>query len=124
MINSEKEYKTGVFKTEIDDSDYAFYEACSAPENDFAVLKKMNYNDVQILCNGDSIELINDINNSMIGPDEDDIISNEAIISSCLNKLTEYQKKLKYGEEKKLVGEILEVFHFASKNGKKIYFLW
>jgi len=118
-------YQIVVFNDEVDDHEFTlvsardnFYQPIS--NNQSIVLTEVEVNSMFKVFN-----IINEVNDSMIGIHEDDIIYSNDIIKQCVFRLETYiNNQSLESREEELSNKILELFKDAYKRNKNIYFLF
>ena len=84
----------------------------------------LSLKEIQILERGESLNIINEENNSIIGFYEDGWIDSEGVKKRVLEKLENYLIKIKSLKERKLVNEIIRLLNISLERRKNIYFLF
>lgn len=121
-----KTYPILIFNDKIDDSEFTLVDARQefffGLEKTVSLMtlseKELNQDNFKL-----AINLINDINESMIGAYEDDVIYSNDKKLKCLNALT--QAKLKGDiHSSENINKLIELFELSIEKNKNLYFLF
>lgn len=121
----EEKFVIVAFSSNILDIDFGLVEARDTYfQNRDLEVYDVVLSEVQVCELQDVFDIINDLNSSMIGIYEDDVIYSRDVKIESFSRLKKYEEKLKSQNKKDLVKKILNIFQYALLNDKNIYFLF
>lgn len=115
-----------VFDNTINDDDFGLSQAREYLNNmeQFKNSIIQSFTEEKIIELHEVFEIINDINGSMIGIYEDEIIYSQEIMKECVSNIKKYNDSLVDYQNQNLIIRIIEIFELAIKSNKNIYFLF
>ena len=123
MNNKESKYLIFVLPPSFDESNMNYSDAI---EWAYSNLKHKNVCSVSLediyLLNERVLDIINDANDSMIGPYEDSWIDSQGVKETVKIKLLDYLSKSTNEKEKNLVSKIIELLTISIETTQNIYF--